>query len=91
MRTIHKYRLELTGRQEIDLPLASKVVHFGEQYGDIFIWAEIFKGEEVTVRVPFFIFGTGHVIPDGVSHVATVQMKSGYVWHLYMEKSDAQD
>ena len=92
MRTIYKYCLSLIGRQEIDLPMASKFVHLGEQDGEIFVWMEVYKKEEVTIRVPFFIFGTGHLIPDGITHISTIQMANGYVWHLYVEdKADAQN
>lgn len=33
----------------------------------------------------FKIIGTSHVVPEGYTHVGTVVMRDGLVWHIYQE------
>lgn len=41
MITIHKFVLEVAGRQEISIPRNSKILHVGEQHGHLILWAQV--------------------------------------------------
>lgn len=86
MRTIHKYTIAITdGWQEIELPMAARVVHFDYQpnapLNVLRFWAEVDTAYADVAR-KFCIVGTGHPIPDNATYVASC-IQGPLVWHLY--------
>ena len=86
MRRIYKYRLEITDYQRIELPVGARLLHVGEQSGELYLWAMVWttnNTEPCQVR----IFGTGNPVYSGDlgEFVGTVQMSSGLVWHVFAE------
>jgi len=86
MRTVHKFNLGL-GETVIDLPLSAKLVHVGEQFGELKMWVETIPGEPTFPR-SFRVFGTGHPIDDleglQITHVGTAIMQGGaFLAHVY--------
>lgn len=84
MQRILKYELpHRTGPVSVKLPGGMhRVVHFGEQGVDLFIWAEVLD------HLPpepskYYLAYTGDPVPDYGDHVGTVQAANGIVWHLY--------
>jgi hypothetical protein len=87
MRTIFKYDL-MIGYNSLYLPDGYKVVHVGEQYGNLTIWVE----QDATdtkhgIYCYLYVYGTGQQFFDtGAVHVGTVLMSNGLVWHVYGTK-----
>lgn len=82
---IFKYKIELTDHPSIDMPINAKILHLDDQYGDLFLWAEIDE-EETVVPTSFRIYGTGHLLDEGHSSytfIGTVLDRRGLVWHIY--------
>lgn len=86
MITVYKYTLDIVGRQELLIPQNAKILYVGEQqYGKITLWAQVDTIED-KIKLPIFIFGTGHTIPSpDLKYIGTVQMTNGLVWHIFME------
>lgn len=80
MRTVYKYQLR-DNPLEFDLHAGAKIVHFAAQGDHLCLWVEV-DTTQPKVRVEFEVFGTGHRIPDDVSHIATC-IDDSFVWHLY--------
>jgi len=84
MRTIHKYELSIIDDiQEFNLTNSYSINHFGEQDGKLMMWADI-RTESVDHLTKIQVIGTGHDIGEyRASHLQTVQMSNGLVWHIY--------
>ena len=94
-RIIYKYRLQ-DGGVTVIKGWFTRVVHVGEQDGELMIWMEnsLTKGDaqgnqiprdEPQIEVTIYVIGTGWPYSAGVGkHVGTVQMKNGLVWHVFI-------
>lgn len=87
MKTIYKYPLTLTDRQQIKLPRDAQILDVQIQGHQLMLWA-LLDGNATPRPRDVCVVGTGreasHV--DGMDHVATVQA-GGFVWHVFAEKS----
>lgn len=85
MRRIHKYYLTVQDEpQQIELPKQAKVLAVGEQYGTTIVWVEFdTKFEDERTMRTFQVVGTGWDFEEGAEYCGTVQMKTGFVWHIY--------
>ena len=86
MRTVHKFSLDI-GYTLVEMPENAKIIHVGEQYGQLQLWAEVDPNEPQTHR-HFRVYGTGHPIDDvmhlDVQHIGTAIMQGGdFVAHIY--------
>ena len=85
MRTIHKYHIPTQqNKQVFKLPGLYKIIHFAEQEGTVFFWAEIntdLPEEDIVLE----IFGTGWEMQpyDNLAHIGTCLDIFGLVLHLY--------
>lgn len=80
-RAIWKFPVPvIPGKFSLNLPFG-KVLLVQEQNNTLMLWTEVQPGWPDDIRW-FEWFGTGHKIPDGVKHVASVQQPP-FVWHLY--------
>ena len=93
MRTVYKYPLQLTDKQEIELPEHAAILHVGEQNGELCVWVLVNteNGKEPWV---FYVCGTGHELRDRIEtlhpavYVGTVQMQNApLVWHVFAGRS----
>ncbi len=89
-RSVYKHELNRYGTTGLFIARDAKVVHVGEQDGNVFLWQESDQENYDSIPRHFHIFGTGHTMPEDNSsvrfqHVGTVQMTSGLVWHVYEE------
>lgn len=88
MRTIFKYPLELTDKQNIKLPYSARItakpIHAGlDPQGELCVWAECDKDSGKFATVTIYIVGTGNPLPDETSvHIGSVTQGS-FVWHVY--------
>jgi hypothetical protein len=84
MKTIYKYPVQITDRQQVSMPSGALIVHFAnDPGGQPSIWAEVETTNPV-VSHDLWIVGTGHPIPDAaLIHVASMVCQC-FVWHLYI-------
>jgi hypothetical protein len=83
MRTVYKYGLN-PGYNSFSVPYDSKIVHVDEQYGQLYAWIEVNSDQVPGYLRQFNVYGTGHYITNvGDTHIASVVMTSGLVWHVY--------
>jgi hypothetical protein len=68
--------------QEIKLREHYEIRHFGEQGGNLYLWAEVNPDCAPEMR-QFMVIGTGWEVPEGALYWGSVISPSGYVWHLY--------
>lgn len=87
MKSIWKYKLEVTGRQVVDMPEGAKILTVQTQGVDVpCIWAEVEVGAPL-YGVEVFTYGTGGPLGemDGVEYLGTYQISSGaLVFHVYV-------
>ena len=93
MKTIYKYPLVITDRQEIKVPKDAKFIHVDMQsknggVPEMNLWCEVETENRPSPRT-IYIFGTGHPMPSDVKleYINSVQMMNGsLVWHIYEEQ-----
>lgn len=85
MRVVYKFEIKIGGVQRLALPNDTKILHVGEQDGRIMLWAQVQNTGKLSDKYRYFrAHGTGHAnIEDYETHWATVQMRDGFVWHVY--------
>ena len=76
MKTIHKYTLQLTEWQSIQMPAESKILTIQMQNGVPCMWVEVDTSLQSVTR-KFLTVGTGHAINDEVVYLGTYQLYSG--------------
>jgi hypothetical protein len=87
MRTIYKYKIETTDRQEIRMPQYSRILTVQTQYEAPCLWAEVDDTMEMVER-HIETFGTGHSIPVGLGvvriYIGSYQLRGGaLIFHVY--------
>jgi hypothetical protein len=84
MKTIYKYPLDITDKQDLLLPEQAQTLTAQFQYGSLCLWAIVDTEAPKTNRT-IFIFGTGHEIPAwSFRHIGTVQQENGLLdWHVF--------
>lgn len=82
---IYKYRLRLELYAQVEMFEGAKIIHFGNQYEEPTIWAEVDIDKSVVIR-ELRIVGTGQSLPveEKLSYIGTAIFTGGtFVWHLY--------
>ena len=81
-QSIWKFKLEITDRQIVPMPLKALILSVGVQRGSLCLWARVNTEAEVADR-EIEIIGTGHQIrPDGRRYIGTAIMEP-FVWHVF--------
>lgn len=85
IRTIWKFELQLVGPTALEVKEGAKVVHVGvDPEGKPCVWIELDPSSGQSATLELAIFGTGHPIPDAVSHHVGSFMEAGrFMWHVY--------
>jgi hypothetical protein len=86
MKTIHKFVLEVTDEQRIEIPSAHSILTVQLQDKRICLWAIVDTNSPKTTRY-FRIVGTGNPFNDCMdfTYIGTVQMENGkLVWHVFV-------
>lgn len=80
MKTIYKYTLG----PEIELPKGALIVAVGEQYGVMFLWANVDTDAPKEIRT-FEAIATGECMDDfdNMQYIGTIFMNSGLVFHIH--------
>ena len=87
MRTIYKYKLTITDKQVIDMPLTGLLHSIQFQGDELYAWVEV-DTEYLKGKRTFWIVGTGHPLPKVEGHLMfrqTIQTPP-FVWHIYEEQ-----
>ena len=82
--TIYKYPFAVNDEVTILMPDGAKILHVDCQAGLPCVWAMV-DPNKPEVPQHFYIFGTGHLIPELFghdNHVATFQ-QGPFVWHMF--------
>lgn len=92
IHSIHKYPLQVTDLQTIQLPRGAKILKVDVQRGIVYLWAlvnlnPVMPKENHTIR----IVGTGHDIDDRdvpqMNHIGTFQLYNGdFIGHAFEVK-----
>ena len=89
MKKIFKYNLEIQEEQTLFLPKNSIIISLGLQNGSARIWAMVEDTESELIPHVFYIFGTGHPIPDNIIQCpflgTLIDDANGLVWHVYLD------
>lgn len=89
MKTIHKYILEITDHQIIQLPIGYKILSVQEQGNKICMWVIVDKEEVWKEDLGIWIFETGHDMTSAYNgeFLGTVQLAGGsLVLHVFRDK-----
>ena len=86
-KTIWKFELETTGRQEIEMPIDAEILTAQTKYETLCLWALVDPTAKKEIRV-FEVFGTGHPVYHdmGVSrnYIDSYQLNGGsLVFHVF--------
>jgi hypothetical protein len=85
MKTIWKFPLDLSHRQDIRLPMGAQILTLQLQGLQPCIWALV-DPEAVLERRHIFVFETGKQVPDhdGLQYMGTLQLFHGLrVFHVF--------
>lgn len=87
---IYKYQLVEGSVTGIWLPPEAKALHVAEQNGMLTLWVQVPQDiDSHPTNRNFHAIPTGFMdVPENSSHVGTVVMVSGMVWHIYEEEND---
>jgi hypothetical protein len=84
---IWKFPLQLTDRQEIEMPEGAVILSVQVQRSQVCLWALVEPGAS-KVKRQFRIHGTGHDVPDvdKLDFIGTIQNNGGdLVFHVFEE------
>ena len=93
MRSIFKYKIEISERSQILMPMNSTILDVQFQKVDTYnqqlvIWVLVYPEARLNERRTFRVFGTGSHVneAENLDHISTVQDGQGYVWHVFEVK-----
>ena len=89
MKTIYKYPIEITDKQNVELPEGAHILSVALQHRKLCLWAMIdtdIKNEVGTTFREVRIFGTGHPVElDGNWQFVGTILEETFVWHVFIE------
>lgn len=89
MKTIHKYQLQITDRQVIQMPVGAEILSVQWQRNQLCAWALVEKYETVHAPRVLHVVGTGHPVADGLEFLGTIQTHGGdLVWHVFEQVTE---
>ena len=86
-KSIWKFELEVTDKQEIKMPAGAEILTVQTQYGIPCLWAMVDTEKDLSERL-IEIFGTGHRVPQDMGvmreYIGTFQLRGGeLVFHAF--------
>jgi hypothetical protein len=87
MKVIHKRIIQIVDEQILVFKENDKILHVGEQRGNLCLWYTTDTNETNEQIYHISIRGTGHMLAQAhsSSHIGTVLMSDGLVWHVFGE------
>lgn len=90
MKTIYKYTIAILDKQEVVMPLGSKILTVQEQNGKLRLWAMVDTDTKVKEIRGIAIYGTGNPMDSHMEtfkYITTVQQHGGcLVWHVFEQR-----
>jgi len=89
MKSVYKYKLQIGGEQQIELPIDAEILTVQVQRGKLCLWALVDTESVVKVTHRFYVYGTGHNVHDDEhkKYIGTFQLADGdLVFHVFKEK-----
>ena len=87
MKIVHKYLLQQTDHQWLELPRYSEVLTVQEQGNELYLWAKVDTQNPITKK-SIVIVGTGHDASHTGTYLGTCQLHSGQiVLHVFEGRS----
>lgn len=86
MKTIYKYRLSLTDRQTLEIPLPIDNRFFSVSHdpsGRLCLWCSVDTDRPMR-SVTVTIVGTGNPMPDNVGYFVGSVTSTPFVWHVFV-------
>lgn len=86
MTTIYKYPIEITQRQQVDLPAGAKILTADlDPAGTPCIWAQVNPAVTEREKRMIWILGTAHQLSDldGINYLNTFR-QGPFVWHVFV-------
>lgn len=82
MKTIYKYPIDITDRQNVSMPHGAILRHVGlDPTGALCLWAEV-DTENARQTMTIRVYGTGHTLTEAGRHLGSVTQDE-FVWHVY--------
>lgn len=82
MKTVYKFPVQITDRQDILMPAGAQIVHAGlDPSGGTCLWALVDPDKLPELR-HIAVTGTGTPVPDGVIHRGSLT-DGIFVWHIW--------
>lgn len=83
MRRVYKFPFGVDDDVTLTMPRDAEIVHVDAQQGVPCVWARVDPDADLVDR-RFRLAGTGHDLPDGLTHVGSFQLAGGaLVFHLF--------
>lgn len=82
MSEVWKFPLDIADDQRLTMPQHAELLHVGEQYGQVLLWARVIASGQRMVRREIIMRGTGQPIWTQ-PYVGTVVTNGGLVWHVF--------
>lgn len=84
MKAIWKFKLNVTDKQEVEMPKEATILCVDTQAEMLCLWA-IVDPEAAKEKRAIAIVGTGHAMPqETLSYIGTAQMSGGaLIWHVF--------
>ena len=84
MKTIYKYPIEITDKQEIQMPFGAEVIHAGlDPQGMPCLWATV-ESANSPEPVLVGVVGTGNPMPlHAERHVGSF-VQGPFMWHVFL-------
>lgn len=83
---ILKYQIPVQDKSKIELPIGSKILKFGMQGNDLFIWVLTWEDSDLEEK-HFRLVGTGHEFDYENSSLryidSVLDHLNRFVWHLF--------
>ena len=84
MKTIYKYPIQITDKQDVGMPECANVIHVGlDPQGTPCIWAEVVTERSLRIY-EVFVVGTGNPIPSVAKNHLGSFVQGPFVWHVYV-------
>jgi len=82
-RTIWKFPLQVTDKQQVEMPQGAEILCVQVQHGTPCLWALV-DAEQGPVKRVIYVYGTGHPFTNQGTYVGTFQVHGGaLIFHVF--------
>lgn len=85
MLTIYKYPIEVTTKQQVNMPDRASIHHAAVQNDKLYIWAIVEKENKIVPRT-IYVYGTGHEFENWPEDFIGTVHFMGLVLHVFNDR-----